>query len=411
MDKNLYKFGMDWLNGVLPVYDVEELFNTLAFFSSKLRFERWELVNSGKYNYSRRYCLDGKASIQLMYNPVSDVEAFTACVKDESPEASYIRTHNNPYVFFSISGDGIRYLHSLGGEQSALNKLLHYFYRNGFKASRFDVYCDILDSSNEVVPLIQKAFKYFRFPQVGKITLRTSVQRLDKNCDVRRHHDSNGKVYYNCTLGNHGTRFGMFRCYNKLEEVINGRLGEFSDVILKDYGVNDYWYRLEYELHKENACACFNACLSNAETENSVLSFESIFASALERVFSIALYERYTQTNNGYGSVDVWDNFCTSVSSNTEYLAEFRAVPYAPMSKKRLHKYLQKNSVFVYSMLVALLLDRSLMESVISDGSSKYSSKKKYNEIRDELDVPPWMSQFVHCQLNRTIKAMDAWIA
>lgn len=320
MDKNLYKFGMDWLNGVLPVYDVSEVFNTLAVFSSKLRFDRWELVNSGKYNYSRRYCLDGKASIQLMYNPVSDEEAFTACVKEDSPESSNIRTHNNPYVFFSISGDGIRYLHSLGGEQSALNKLLFYFYRNGFKASRFDVYCDILDSSNEVVPLIQKAFKYFRFPQVGKITLRTSVQRLDKNCDVRRHHDSKGKVYYNCTLGNHGTRFGMFRCYNKLEEVLNGRLAEFSDVILKEYGVKDYWYRLEYELHKENAAACFNACLANAESENVALSFESIFASALERVFSVALYERYTQTNHGYGIVNEWDNFCTSVLSNSEYL-------------------------------------------------------------------------------------------
>lgn len=81
------------------------------------------------------------------------------------------------------------------------------------------------------------------------------------------------------------------------------------------------------------------------------------------------------------------------------------------MSKKRLHKYLQKNSVFVYSMLVALLLDRPLMESVITDGSNKYSSKKKYNEIRDELEVPPWMSEFVHCQLNRTIKAMDKWTA
>ena len=412
MYNNLYKFGMDWLNGVLPVYDVSEVFNTLAAFSSKLRFDRWELVNSGKYNYARRYCLDGKASIQFMYNPVSDEEAFTACVKDDSPEASNIRTHNNPYVFFSISGDGIRYLHSLGGEQSALNKLLHYFYRNGFKASRFDVYCDILDSSNDVVPLIQKAFKYFRFPQVGKPTLSTNVQRLEKNCDVRRHYDSKGKVYYNCTLGNHGTRFGMFRCYNKLEEVLNGRLAEFSDVILKDYGVKDYWYRLEYELHKENAAACFNACLANAENENSPLSFESIFASALERIFSIVYLDKLVSSKNLSSlSCVVWDNFCTSVLSNSVYLAEFRAVPYAPMSKKRLHKYLQKNSVFVYSMLVALLLDRPLMESVISDGSSKYSSKKKYNEIRDELEVPPWMSEFVHCQLNRTIKAMDAWTA
>lgn len=319
MDKNLYKFGMDWLNGVLPVYDVAELFNTLALFSSKLRFERWELVNSGKYNYSRRYCLDGNASIQLMYNPVSDEEAFTACVKEESPEASNIRTHNNPYVFFSISGDGIRYLHSLGGEQTALNKLLFYFYRNGFKASRFDVYCDILDSSNEVVPLIQKAFKYFCFPRVGQPTLCTNVQRIDKNCDVRRHHDSDGNVYYNCTLGNHGTRFGMFRCYNKLEELKNGRLAEMALDIINDYGVRDYWYRLEYEIHKENAAACFNSCLANAELENAPLSFESIFASALERVFSIVFLDKLISSKQlcTLSSPDEWSSFCCFVKDNS----------------------------------------------------------------------------------------------
>ena len=114
-----YRFGMDWLNGVLPIQDVHELFNILGTFSSKLRFERWEEVPTGKYNYKRRFCLDGKASIQLMYNPISDEEYFQACHNLENLPGY----NNNSYVFFSISGDGIRYLNSIGGSQTALNKL------------------------------------------------------------------------------------------------------------------------------------------------------------------------------------------------------------------------------------------------------------------------------------------------
>lgn len=80
-----------------------------------------------------------------------------------------------------------------------------------------------------------------------------------------------------------------------------------------------------------------------------------------------------------------------------------------PMSKSRLVSYLKKNSVFVFSMLVALLLNRSLMEEVVRTGSDKYFQKNKYNELRDELDVPGWMGLFVKAQMNRSIRAIDKW--
>lgn len=79
------------------------------------------------------------------------------------------------------------------------------------------------------------------------------------------------------------------------------------------------------------------------------------------------------------------------------------------MSASRLKRYLKKNSVFVFSMLVALLLNRSLMEEVVKTGGDKYFQKKKYNELRDELNVPGWMQLFVKSQLNRSIRAMDKW--
>lgn len=410
MDKNLYKFGLDWLNGVLPVSDVWEVFQELEKFSSKLRFDRWELVNKGMYNYNRRFMLDGKATIQLMYNPVSDEELFTADMN-----------HNNSGVFFSISGDGIRYLHSLGGDISALNRLLFYFHWNSFRCSRFDVYCDILDKKNTAVPIIQKAFNYFQFPQVGKPTLRTNVQRKASNVSLYKGYDSFGKPYTNCVLGNHGTRFGMFRCYNKREEVLNGRLNGFSLQMMQEYGVTDYWWRLEYEIHKENADVCFKAIFdslykkvkdknpSEVNLETVPLSFEDIFASAMERVFDIVDVSGLHCASSNYPVSDKWYTFCTLVNEECIHLVQFAPVPYIPMSKSRLHSYIRKNSVFVYSMLVALFLDNKFARLVVDEGSEKFLKKKKYNGLRDELEVPPWMNQFVNTQFNRADRTIEKW--
>lgn len=62
-------------------------------------------------------------------------------------------------------------------------------------------------------------------------------------------------------------------------------------------------------------------------------------------------------------------------------------------------------------MIVALLLNRPLMESVIRDGGEKYFKKKKYNELRDQLEVPGWMEMFVRSQMNRSIRALDKWVS
>lgn len=311
MDKKLYKFGMDWLNGVLPVSDVMSVFEMLEKFSSKLRFDRWSLLNSGRYNYARRYALDGKMTIQLMYNPVSDEQGFTADMN-----------HNNSGIFFSVSGDGIRYLHSLGGDVSALNKLLFYFYRNSFKASRFDTYCDILDDKNEIVPLIQEAFEYVGNEQIGKPAISTYLRRTDKsalrkNFRSDRLFEDDGSVFYNCTLGHHGSTVGMFRCYNKRVEVADGRLSEMSSDVFKSYDVEDYWYRLEYEMHKENAAACFNALMSRADSDNFTLCFEDIFYSVFERVFTIHVPTGFGRSVSRQPVSDVWASFGSELQENS----------------------------------------------------------------------------------------------
>lgn len=375
MDKKLYKFGMDWLNGVLPVSDVMSVFEMLEKFSSKLRFDRWTLLNSGRYNYARRYALDGKMTIQLMYNPVSDEEGFTADMN-----------HNNSGIFFSISGDGIRYLHSLGGDVSALNKLLFFFYRYGFKSSRFDVYCDILDDKNEIVPLIQDAFDNFQFPDYNRPTLRTNVQRKRGNVTLNSYYDDNGKKFINCTLGHHGTRFGMFRCYNKFVEVSDGRLSEISSEVFKSYDVEDYWYRLEYEMHKENASACFDALMSRAEADNSPLCFEDIFYSVFERVFTVVDYKTPSGLSHQPIS-DVWSAFGSELQENNIHLVQFNSVPYIKCTLSRLGKNAERICGYYYAIGQYLgTLSSEERRQFLKLAKDKYENQPKYNLLRDEID-------------------------
>lgn len=399
---DLYKFGMDWLNGVLPLTDVMAVFEQLEVFSSKLRFDRWELVNSGKYNYKKRFCLDGKSSIQLMFNPVSDEEGFTACfgnnlsdVKDPdlvryisslSPLQIESAHNNNGWIFFSISGDGIRYLHSLGGDQTALNKLLFYFFKNGFKASRFDVYCDILDENNQIIDLIVENVCSWDTYKKGSTSLRTRMHRTDNNFRQYPHVDVNGEHYTNVEIGNHGSNMGMFRCYNKLDELLNGRLSCSSEDIISEYKIDGYCWRLEYEVHKDYANQCFSALMQRAVDENK-LHFADIFYSVLSRFFTIIDFTTLSYFNQSPVN-DSWQQFLDFVLEQSNNFVQFAPLPYIPMSAARQRNYLKKNEVFIYSLLVRLCLDPVLAKEILKNGSSKFYRKKRYNPLRDELDIP-----------------------
>lgn len=380
MDKKLYKFGMDWLNGVLPVSDVWSVFEMLEKFSSKLRFDRWTLLNSGRYNYARRYALDGKMTIQLMYNPVSDEQGFTADMN-----------HNNSGIFFSISGDGIRYLHSLGGDVSALNKLLFYFYRNSFKSSRFDVYCDILDNTNEIVPLIQEAFDYVGREQVGKPCISTRLRRcgssLRTNFRRETYTNDDGSTFTNCTLGHHASTVGMFRCYNKLVEVSDGRLSELSSDVFSSYGVDDYWYRLEYEMHKENANACFNALMSRAEEDNTPLCFEDIFNSVFERVFRICSMPTANYRLVDSPTCEAWSSFGSELQENAIHLVQFGGVPYIKCSLSRLEKNAKRICGYYYAIGQYIsTLSPEERRQFYKLAQDKFENQPKYNLLRDELE-------------------------
>ena len=346
-EKN-YKFGMDWLNGVLPTEDVAEVWSTLESFSSKLKKSRWHLASTGKYNYKTRYMLDNKPFIQLLFNPIG----FEA---DGTPLDYTLNENdsNNPYIFFSISGDGIRYLASIGGDMTALNKLMCYFYANDFRASRFDVYCDILDKKNEIVPLLKKSFDYFLQPRVGYPTLCTNMHRDRKNIQIRYSYDDEGKRFYNLQLGHHGSLFGMFRCYNKFVEVLDGRLEGFASDIFKEYSVTDYWYRLEYEIH-EAASICFNAAMQES-CENGVFSVQSVFASAASKMFTPVVPNTVSDFAKGYKTAErkvIWTDFLSFISQNDLFCLCLSTVPFVLSDRRRMRKNMDRLKGYIYALML-----------------------------------------------------------
>lgn len=377
-----YYFGIDWLNGVLPMSDVKQFFSDIEQFSNKLRFCRWQLESSGKYNYARRYCLEGQATFQVMFNPLPlYFDDYRCLVADMDC--------NNSGIFLSISGDGLRKLASMGQPgNSALNKLLFYLYRNGFKASRYDVYCDILDEKNKVVPLLTKAFRYFVQPRVGFPTLTTNMQRLRHNVSVISNQDDNGKTFYNVALGHHGSSTFMFRCYNKRMEIMDGRLSEYKDQLLSSYGNPDYCYRMEYEIHKNHASDYFNATMKQAEESNENISYQDCFLTCFDRCFTPVLFKIVASSRLcSLPASDPWVEFRELISSSSGklFILSNSTLPYVEMSKERLNRYIKRNSSFVYALFTAVLFQPDLIFSVLSDGQDRFHKKKKYLPLLDDL--------------------------
>lgn len=371
---DLYRFGIDWLNGVLPISDVSTFFEVLGSFSSKLRFERWQKADTGMYNYKFRFLLDGKATIQIAYNPIDTLNyPFAADMKC-----------NNPGIFVSISGDGLRYLHSIGGELTAFRKLFYYLSCNNFKATRFDTYCDIFDKDNSVVPVLTAAIQNFMWPKFQEPNVVTGFHRQNKNFQVIMLQDLDGSVCYNTVLGNHSSEGGMFRCYNKRLELAEGRLSDVAQSFYASVPDTGYWYRLEYVLKKEKAAQAFNALMVSVRENGGVFTFEDIFFSAANRLFDVVNMTMPASHMADNRRHSVWSEFYDQFAE-TIHFVEFKPLPYVNQTVERLHNLMLRNSGYLYAQLQLLDLLPDLRRRIYSEGQEKFSSNKKYNLLRDEI--------------------------
>ena len=252
-------FSFDWLNGTLPGFcDVRYFFDCLEKIHADLKYEEWFSRERGIYNYSQSFGLQGSSRFIVAFNPDYDNSALAVEFSDNfnTFPLRAVTDGYNPGIFISISGDGLRYLNSLGN--GVVKALFSFLRSQGFKASRLDVCCDIFDKDNPLVPLLVEAFHYCIVKKGGKATLTSNIRRTVDNVRIQLNADpyrENNDWSYSIAFGNHGSSWGMFRLYDKWLEIKTGRLKEFSEDLLKD---KDYWYRLEYELHKEHAALLFN---------------------------------------------------------------------------------------------------------------------------------------------------------
>lgn len=276
------KFNLDWLQGVLPITHRETLHDFLNSYAEISR-SRW-VECKGLYNYAYGYSFSEVPGFMFCFNQRSlwqihgtdDLKFADDDFRDENNDGDIPSQGecNNPYVFVRVSGQAISYLQ----EKGIIHDFLKFLYVNKFRATRFDVNCDIFNKHNQIVPLILEAGSNFIAPQPGKPALRTQFLRRNNN-SIRKwevYDDVQNIITHNVSLGNHGTETGMFRCYNKRVEVFDkNRLSEAMKM-WEHHGSPEYWYRLEYELHKKSAQAIFDAYCEN-EIYNNIAAFWCCF--------------------------------------------------------------------------------------------------------------------------------------
>lgn len=251
------KFTLDWLQGVLPFSDVRQLFKALGEIDNRLKLENWAVMGSLR-NYRTRFICNGMPAVSIAYNDDFMSDTYNDSLWFTNPDSSTVSllAEDHPYnpgIFVSISGDGLRWLNVVPG---TVEKLLKYLHLQAFKCSRLDVACDIFEPNNDLVPTVLKAFKNAVSMRPGRLALRSNMRRTSgKNGTVKLYpyidtiRSEEPKTIWNCSFGDHGSSFGMFRCYDKWFEIASGRLSNYSNEMLSTLP-HQYWYRLEYELHR-----------------------------------------------------------------------------------------------------------------------------------------------------------------
>lgn len=372
-----YEACIDWLNVIVRTTAPKLLLKNLSEIDSHLDFDCFTCFpDRGTYNYSFTL-IHNVCPLRIAWNPVSDYlhcpgDDFIACDQGES---------NNPFVFISFSGDALRYFNNRGH----LAEIFKLFGDYGCSSSRLDVALDLFEES-PVVGLLEEAVRYTVNFQKGKPTLKTKLNRTKPdNFLLYEYSDPDtSESFYNIQIGNHSSSFGMFRCYNKLFEVKYGRLKEFSDQILSSHNLsrNGYWWRLEYELHKDRADQLFQLLLSDLQTSDDC--FMSAFLSVSTTMFTPVVLEDMTITRND--TCEEWVEFIEELSK-TIHFVQLGSIPYVPHnSLPRFEKNLLNISGYIYAAISYLSAFDTFREEFYKKGRCKFETLNRYAYIRQGIE-------------------------
>ena len=228
---------------------------------------------------------------------------------NEDEDENYIKEHlsNVPHgLFVSVSGDGCRYLNSL--KENGLLEFCKLCSKYDYHVTRVDINCDFLDDTNFVVPMIQLwACQYYMNIEDKQYGLSCNLKK-ENLVNFNRVYDKVTKnICDNITVGQRDSRKGVMQLYNKRVEVQNGRLSDIAKQTFEQYGVTDYWWRLEYR------CKSFSPAV-----------FENLLANGVHAAFLCAMdcfgrfyIPKYGEDHTSQNpSASEWENFRQEI---TEY--------------------------------------------------------------------------------------------
>lgn len=386
-------FSIDWLHGMSKQSNCYEFLYDLECIDSRLSIDNFVKWRSGYKALHSRYQLNDMPGVMIAFTPMIDdnpdysvgnrqvIEDFKSFII-KNPKCNYdkyfnfiasIQSQYCPGFFFQLTGDGLRYL---GNE--TVNKIIQLLMsKYNFKPSRLDLACDFYNPFNDIVPTIIEAFKHDNGNlEKGKPCLQInsgrSVQPYFNYCDIERKFTVPSGYSY----GNRSSKVGYCRLYDKFNEISTGRLSDYSEQLLS-HCPDNYWWRLEFELHENRATEILFNIACNISIESCFKKFAKEFLNIKKGGF-LAKVINYTDLNN----FPIWSEWTDIRTIHFVQLEQQNSV-YLPFVGRyhSIRKSIKRLSKFLY----ACLQHPDFWDTVQSEGQERYLNDSSYNEYRDSV--------------------------
>lgn len=366
-EKNL-RFGVDWLN--VRIEPKDDFLGFIKDFQAKFNVSDDELeYRDGGICYYKKCCsvrTAGFSAITFNWN-LDDNGAFWNFNVKGKPAG----------LFLSISGDGCRWINSRipDGMRVLCDMIKQYPYH----CSRIDVCADFLDKDNGIVPLIQGwALSYYSGTNKGFCC----NMRRDDLVKINMEYDENvGDYTPNVTVGTAKSSKGVMQLYNKNVEIKKARLTAISEEVYSSYGVQDYWYRLEFR------------CKSIAH-----YVFDTLLAGGIYNAFYAAMdkYGRFYEANFEFAKGEFKDtdkcDICEEWQELMDYLMEFDihfvefvSQPYVRTSVIKTVAWAEQNASLLYRISQFALKDPERYRDILLNGQHKHRNNKRYRAWDDDF--------------------------
>lgn len=354
-----FKVNVDWLNVRV---DVPDPFDFFEAFSDVFNLADDELQprSNGVAFYDCCFYIPsaGYSSVTFSYNNDDDGNFIS--------DFSFGRPYG---LLVSISGDGCRYLNSL--IPNGMYEFIKLCNQWNCHCTRIDIACDFLSPDNKVVPLIQDfAMGYYTDRTIGlACNLRDdNLVKIDLNYDKKA-----GELLPNVTIGTRGSKKGQLQLYNKRVEMETGRLSDIAEQYYKDYGVTDYWWRMEYR------CKSFAPVVFANIIENGLM------AGLLQAMQSFGRFYVYTYGQSGYKDNEDWQDFYDFIAKNVIHLVELVNQPYVKPSVISTLKWAEHNASLLYRLSLIMLQSPDYLHDILLKGEIKHKTNPRYRPFDDDF--------------------------